>query len=259
MISFLDIININGINYVEIDNNAALNVKEKSYYINIFGDIFSKISNKFIRPTYNGEYYVVNLKLNDGRSNVFYLHRLIMITFNYIPNYNSLQVNHIDANKINCSITNMEWTTLQGNNLHAKLNGLLCEGEDCPWSVLTEKDVIEICEMLQNNSYSTISEIARKYNCSITTIGDIARGITWKSVSSKFNIDYNIRDRFTEEQVHTICSIFATNKDKNFQYLYYLIIFHLGLPDESRIRKRIYKLYNKDTRSYYNITREYEF
>jgi hypothetical protein len=253
-------INIDGINYIEISNDAAENVVENTYFININGQIYSKLSNNFMNPTYNGEYYVVNLKLKNGNRGVFYVHRILMITFQFIPNYKDMQVNHIDANKMNNDIhNNLEWTTLQGNNEHARLHGLLVTGEDCPWSILTKDQVEEICQTLQDKTYSSLSELARKYNCSITTIGDIARGVTWKDVSCNYNLNYILRNKFTEKEIHFICTVFSQNKEKSFQYLYYLIIFHLGLEDDKYIRRRIYKLYTKDKNNYYNITKLYDY
>ena len=170
---------IDGKEFVEISNFAASGIRKRSYLINIHGEIYSLISNKYLHQTVslNG-YLVVNLKLENGGSSVFYLHRIIMITFRFIYNFEEMFVNHKNGIKTESNLDNMEWTTLQENNAHAKSTGLLCTGEKCPWSVLTEKEVREICTILENGNYSTITEIAEKYNCSITTIGDIARGVS---------------------------------------------------------------------------------
>ena len=215
------LLKIDNKDYIEISNQAAKGISKQSYFINQDGSIYSTISNRFLYPTIGPlGYKIINLKMQDGTYRVFYLHRLLMITFRFIYNHEEMQVNHIDCNKLNCDLSNMEWVTLQGNNLHAKENNLLCIGEDCPWAVLTEEQVREICIKLQNN-YNSLAELAIEYNCSITTIGDIARGISWKHISSEYNINYRIRERFSEEQVHFMCNIFQNNKDKSFQCLYY--------------------------------------
>ena len=168
-----------------------------------------------------------------------------------------MQINHINGIKTDCRLENMEWVTLQGNNLHAKNTGLLCTGENCPWSILTEDDVREICTKLINGQL--LVSLAEEYNCSITTIGDIARGVTWKDISKDYNINYNIRSRFTENEVKFMCQVFSQNKDKSFQYLYYLIIFYLNLPEDKFIRRRIYKIYVKDPNNFLYITNKYDY
>lgn len=251
---------INGKGFVEISNFAAPGIKKHGYLISRDGDIYSLISNKFMTPTIapNG-YKVVNLKLENGKSEVFYLHRLMMITFNFVYDYENLQVNHKDTIKTNDTLNNMEWVTLPENVIHAKDHGLLCTGENCSWSVLTEKEVREICLRIQNGNYITIAELAKEYNCSISTIGDIARGVTWKDISKDYDLNYDIRGKFSNEQVHFMCQVFSQNKEKSFQYLYYLIIFYLDLPEDKFIRRRIYKIYKKDPNNFSYITSQYDY
>lgn len=67
-------------------------------------------------------YFVVDLIKDKKRKNEK-LHRLLAITF--LPNPKSLPlVNHIDGNKLNNSLGNLEWCTTRENNLHAVKTGL---------------------------------------------------------------------------------------------------------------------------------------
>ena len=62
-------------------------------------------------------YYVVNLHKN-GIGKLQFVHRLVAEAF--IPNPNSLPtVNHIDGNKTNNAVNNLEWTSFPENNTHA--------------------------------------------------------------------------------------------------------------------------------------------
>ncbi|MCI6458253.1 MAG: NUMOD4 motif-containing HNH endonuclease [Clostridium sp.] len=68
-------------------------------------------------------YYRITFSKN-GKKVQKYLHRLIAEYF--IPNPNNYpQVNHIDGNKLNCNIKNLEWVTNQDNIIHAYKNGLI--------------------------------------------------------------------------------------------------------------------------------------
>ena len=59
----------------------------------------------------------------DGKSKTYTVHRLVAKAF--LPNLkNKRQVNHIDGNKENNSIDNLEWVTSSENNKHAFITGL---------------------------------------------------------------------------------------------------------------------------------------
>lgn len=60
---------------------------------------------------------------NGVKSKQFFIHRLIASAF--VPNPNNLDtVNHIDGDKLNNSISNLEWCTLAENTKHAFKTGL---------------------------------------------------------------------------------------------------------------------------------------
>jgi len=68
-------------------------------------------------------YYRVTLCKN-GKKLQRYVHRLIAIHF--IKNDKNLpQINHKDGNKLNNSIDNLEWCTVQENVIHAYKHGLI--------------------------------------------------------------------------------------------------------------------------------------
>lgn len=76
---------------------------------------------KHLRNTFKGYLQVSLYKNGDKTERV---HRLIALTF--IPNIeNKPQINHIDCNKQNNRVDNLEWVSNEENFEHAKNNGLL--------------------------------------------------------------------------------------------------------------------------------------
>lgn len=127
----------------------------------------------------NTGYKRVELNMN-GKGKKFSIHRLVAI--NFIPNpLNKPQVNHIDGNKLNNNVNNLEWVTQSENTLKAYKNGQvpLPIGEDSHDSILTEKQVIRIRHLLKNTSLSQY-KIASLFDVSRSCINSIKHRYTWK-------------------------------------------------------------------------------
>ena len=95
---------------------------EGRYQASDLGNIKSLISNKILKPRIdkNG-YFKVILYTGNGDKKEFRLHRLIAETF--IPNpENFPQVNHINEDKTNNAVDNLEWCTSLQNNNHGTRN-----------------------------------------------------------------------------------------------------------------------------------------
>ena len=100
---------------------------EGLYQVSNLGNIKSLHCNKekIMKPTIrsnNYQYYFVGL-LKDGKRKYFAVHRLVAIMF--IPNPNNYeQVDHLDGNKLNNNVKNLEWVTPKENTNRAWNKGL---------------------------------------------------------------------------------------------------------------------------------------
>lgn len=80
------------------------------------------IRGKVLKLNHSQEYLSVELNA-DGKHKSYSVHRLIAAAF--LPNpENKPTVNHIDGNKLNNCVANLEWATWSENNLHAFRTGL---------------------------------------------------------------------------------------------------------------------------------------
>ena len=88
---------------------------EGQYAVTSCGKVWSYKSQKFLKPWMNqGGYLLVTLS-KGGKTKNHRIHRLVAEA--YIPNPEEKpQVNHLDENKQNNSINNLEWATSEENN-----------------------------------------------------------------------------------------------------------------------------------------------
>jgi len=164
------------------------------YQISNYGNVrsFSKWKNgELLKPalTTTGYYYVHLVK--DGRKNTCSarVHRLVADAF--IENPNELpEVNHIDGNKLNNRVDNLEWVSRQDNIRHAFEKGLIMPrlGKAHPSSkAVLQKDksgeVVKmwesVADVYREKGYSTSSII----NCCNKRKGyKTAYGYIWEYV-----------------------------------------------------------------------------
>ena len=92
---------------------------EGRYQINEIGQIQNVKSLRVLSPSVDCDGYLqIGLrKLGNRKKLWFRIHRLVVIAFNEKPeNWKELQIDHIDRNKLNNSISNLRWVTSLENN-----------------------------------------------------------------------------------------------------------------------------------------------
>lgn len=110
------------------------------------------------------------------------VHRLVGEAF--ISNiYNLPEINHKDLNRQNNIVTNLEWSTRQGNIDHAKENGVMESGENHHNARLNWNTVNEIRKDYLNDKTLSYSDISKKYKISINMAASIISNANWKNDS----------------------------------------------------------------------------
>lgn len=130
-----------------------------NYVINRDGIVLDKVANKLIVPRiYKNGYLTYNIKRNAGNYTLIGKGRLLGLTFiKDDRNTSDLYINHINGNKLDDRLENLEWVTPQENQIHAGKIGLT---EKClPINVrYIDTGVIEY--------FSSFIECAKKYSLS---------------------------------------------------------------------------------------------
>ena len=93
---------------------------EGLYQVSTLGRVYSKKTNLYLVQMSKRGYMAVNLYFNRKMSTRT-VHRLVALAF--IPNpENKPQVNHIDYDRTNNKLSNLEWVTVQENSDHSYNN-----------------------------------------------------------------------------------------------------------------------------------------
>lgn len=140
------------------------------------------IKGKILTPALNKKGYPhVRIKRK-----TFLVHRLLAIAFFPCTNYKNLQINHIDCDKSNNLIENLEWCDNDYNIAHAHENGRFDKimGHGNMHSKLTTEDVIEIKKLLKAGILSG-PKIAQKFNVRHGSIYGIKHNRYWKHLNKQ--------------------------------------------------------------------------
>lgn len=156
------------------------------YLISSWGRVLSLNSQDGI-PFFNSPHmdkygYCRYILSKEGSTKGFTCHRLVANHF--IPNPKlSETVNHIDGNKLNNSVNNLEWATHKENIAHARATGLIKITN--PQAKLTDLEVIQIRQRVISGESRT--SIAASLSVSINTISRVASGKFYKHVKDVHN------------------------------------------------------------------------
>lgn len=157
---------------------------EGKYAITSHGRVYSYASRKWLKMSVdNHGYYVVNFTLANSKQRHYKPHRLVLESF--VPRVKGRNIaNHIDGNKLNNNMNNLEWATFSDNLKHAYDTGLRkpvdLKGSKNPAATITEQQARAIKKRLAKGERQI--DIARHFDISKSIISRIATGKTWSHI-----------------------------------------------------------------------------
>ena len=160
---------------------------EQYFMVSDHGRIYSKRTNKVLKQfkSKTGYWYLAT-KIGGrvGKDYCFKVHRLVADAF--IENVsNKPFVNHIDGNKLNNHISNLEWCTAKENSIHAVENGLInpAKGSKSASSKFDDESVRFIRAVYcERDKIFGARPLARMLNSNHNTILRIVNRTTWNHV-----------------------------------------------------------------------------
>lgn len=164
-----------------------------------------RVKNRFgqIRKLHKGKngYLVFSAQnYEENKKYLLYVHRLVAAYFLPIEETNEC-VNHIDGNKENNTLNNLQWATSQENIHHAIETGLTnfsyLQGEKTNFSHYTEKDAKLVIDLLKSNKY-TDKEISKITGFPVRSfIAKIRRKETWTYLTKDIDTPLGKAERKT--------------------------------------------------------------
>ena len=134
-----------------------------NYTINEFGVLTNTTNGKIVKWSKSKKGYLKCSIIVNNKQKELKLHRILALSFLENPN-NYPCINHIDGNKLNNSLENLEWCTFSHNITHAYRLGLITRKKK--FSKETEDEIL----FLYNNTGMSQPKLAEKYNTTSTHI-----------------------------------------------------------------------------------------
>lgn len=97
-----------------------------NYEVSNYGQVRNKRTGRILKQKDNGIGYLQVGLCKDGKRKYIYVHRSVAYTF--IPNYDETktEINHIDHNRHNNHVSNLQWCNRQFNIEYSHAKKVLC-------------------------------------------------------------------------------------------------------------------------------------
>jgi hypothetical protein len=160
---------------------------ENLYRASIFGRIKALkkrhifghyLPEKILKQQFRFDYFYADLHKEGCGELHRSVHNIIATTF-CVKDEGDTCINHLNGDKLNNNVSNLEWCTQSENHLHALALGLRRNfGERCHLSKLTEVQVKEIFISTERNK-----DLSNRYNVHRDTITLIRSGKIWNRIT----------------------------------------------------------------------------
>lgn len=140
----------------------------EDYLISDVGKVYSTKSKRFLKTRISNRGYVLVSLCLKGRHYVKNVHRLVADAYLGGKFFNA-QINHINGDKFDNSIGNLEWVTPKTNMHRAVYSGLIKTGELAPGAKLRNCEVENIRNRWRAGNVSQ-GELAKEYGVNQSTV-----------------------------------------------------------------------------------------
>lgn len=188
--------------------------KYTELFISETGNVYSQ-KNRRLKYVFAGKrgYKVVQIKFG-GKTKTLKVHRLVaethlppptqeMVDLCSLSHWKVPCVKHLDNDKQNNHVTNLQWDTQEANNRDAARDGIVppLKGSLNGRAILTEDTVHALCKDYQDGMQP--KEAMAKYGISSQQASKIRTGFAWKHISELYNIHVKKRSKTIENTLQS--------------------------------------------------------
>ena len=150
------------------------------YTVTKDGRIWSHIKEDWMIPTHpnNNGYITLQLQMDDKSKLNTKLHRLVALAF-LPPKMNCNEIDHINGNKLDNRVENLEWVSTSENLRRAREQGLRPQA-------VSDEEIHLICRMIKEGLSNNV--IARVIGTYTQIIEHIRNGVIHQRISSQYGI-----------------------------------------------------------------------
>jgi len=138
-----------------------------NYYITPDGKIYSEWYQQYLHTQINSDGYEY-VTLKNKKKKRFQIHSLVAKYFIGDIGESNDQINHIDHNRANNNINNLEYVTASQNGHHKFINGRNAQMTRKIWQLDLDGNIL--------NTYDSIADAARKNNLTYSSLGGAVQG-----------------------------------------------------------------------------------
>lgn len=175
----------------------------RNYYVTSDGDIFHGNRKLKPSPTRTG-YMRVRICFKDGTHKDQYVHRLVAEYYLPLPEGKE-EVNHIDANKENNTVSNLEWVSHAENMKHAQDSKLITYGFETANSHYKEEQIRKVFRLMEEGW--RYKDIAQETGVGYQHIINLRSGTRHKDIAAEYNVPPPKSTKISVATVRWICKM----------------------------------------------------
>ena len=223
--------------YYEVSNFGNVKSLKREFLIN--GKYPSTVKEKILRQTLNKDGYYRILLYKDGKREQFNIHILVAMVFlGHVPDGHKIVVDHIDNNKLNNRVSNLQLISQRENSSKDKKNGT-SKYVGVTWNKDRDKWVSRITingKFKYLGYFTSEEEAAEAYQNALKIYndgGDLSfmetriptskyNGVSWENKSSKWKSQIQINGK------QKYLGLFTSEEEAHEAYQNALKIYHDG-------------------------------